>query len=558
MRVTWFGLVACGLLTALSLNAAAAVTQQHIVLQPGWNAIYVELDPDDGDDQTPATDAEPQDNAPARVFDVPEIEMVWNHPKALVSPQYPVLPSEIGFNDPGWRLYIPGTSTEFDAETAQALTNLFAVNAGEVYLVKLSGSAPKNLTITGRPRLHSIRWQPNQFNLVGFYVDPAAPTSFADYLNLSAAQSPEIYELNSATGTWDLLSKNAQMSSGKGYWVFNDGNLQLTSPLEVDLASSNGVAFLPHMAVRSITLTNRSAQDNPAISIAVDTGFSASGMSLQYFAGYDTSNNNQPQWHALAGFNPLIGAGKSSSLLLGLDRAGTDTVAQGVLTITGAGTRLRVPLLGEPLEPEVGLWAGVVMLDQVNHVNGTVPDQLEATVAPMTVKLLLHDNGSTVHLLKEVYLVSEVATDNSTQSVLLTDDSELFNYHGIALNNRREVGYRLSSSAFDFTGTKLALSGDLQSELNGVIQLQPDLPTHPMKHRYHTDHDGVQNSQEVWDITRTIKLTPDQQFAPSPEAGQGRIVGVYEEQITGVHKSTVRIRGRFVLERVNRIAQLDP
>ena len=198
------------------------------------------------------------------------------------------------------------------------------------------------------------------------------------------------------------------------------------------------------------------------------------------------------------------------------------------------------------------------MLDQVNHVNGTVPDQLEATVAPMAVKLLLHDNGSTVHLLKEVYLVSEVTADNSTQSVLLTDDAELFNYHGIALNNRREVGYRLSSSAFDFNGTKLALSGDLQSELIGVIQLQPDLPTHPMKHRYHTDHDGVQNSQEVWDITRTIKLTPDQQFAPAPDTGQGRIVGVYEEQITGIHKSTVRIRGRFVLERVNRIAQLDP
>ena len=558
MRVTWCGLWVCGFLTALSLNAAAAVTQQQIVLQPGWNAIFVELDPDDGNDQTPAADTDPADNAPAVVFNVPEIEMVWNHPKALVSPQYPVLPSEIGFNDPGWRLFIPQNSSEYDEATAQALTNLFAVSAGEVYLVKLAGEAPKTLTITGQPKLHTIRWQPSQFNLVGFYVDPANPASFADFLNLSAAQDPEIFELNSATGTWDLLTKNDAMVSGKAYWVFNDGNLQLTTPLEVDLTSSSGVAFLPHMAVRSMTITNRSAADNPDISLSVDGSFTGSGMALQYFGGYDTANNNLPQWFSLDSYSPLIGAGKESSLLLGLDRAGVTATAAGVLTITGAGTRIRLPLLGEPLEPDVGLWAGVVMLDEVNHVNGSTPDQFEQSAAPMTIKLLLHDNGSTVHLLKEVYLVSEVDEDNEVQSVLLTDDSELFNYNGIALNNRREVGYRLSSSAFDFAGTKLPLTGDLQTELNGVIQLLPDLPSHPMKHLYHTDHDGVQNSNEVWDITRSVKLTPDQAFAPSPEAGQGRIVGMYEEQIAGIHKNTVRIRGRFVLERINRITQLDP
>jgi len=154
----------------------------------------------------------------------------------------------------------------------------------------------------------------------------------------------------------------------------------------------------------------------------------------------------------------------------------------------------------------------------------------------------------------------------------VTDDQALPHYIPMEVTRGENRGHRLSSAAFDFAGTKLALTGTLDSSLSGVIELDPSLPTHPLKHRRNPDHDNLRDDngtplpatgvstfdQEVWTISRQISMQPDNHLAPAPSTGMGEISGVYQEVISGLHKKQIVIKGRFNLQRVSQVSALDP
>lgn len=545
------------LLSALHCRAAAT-TSQSFNLQPGWNSIFVELEPDD--DNAATLD----DDVPARVFNLNDIQMVWAFPRSGSTVQYVEQPAEAGFSNPDWRVYIPVS------QPTAALTNLHAVSAGRVYLVKLGGSVARTLVVQGRPEFRRIQWQPESFNLVGFYADPdpLKQVTFADFLALPGSSNPAIYKL--VNNSWTLQSKNSLVEPGRGYWVYNDGTIKLSGPLDIADNALTGLAYSELNSVKSLQLTNRALLSLPAVQL------SAADFPLRYFAGYTPAPDRTPQWLALTGVGTAIASGKNAAYLLAVDRSAMTGTAHGMLAIQGGGMRIRLPLRADPIAAgSDGLWVGSVTLNAVSNVNAPDPTVPELAPAELSFKLILHSGAAGVQLLKQVYLLGDFGDPDESRTVLVTDDNALPAFTPLALARGENVGHRISSSAFDFSGNKLLLTNRLDNPgdgLRGTIELTPELPTHPMRHRRHPDHDNLRNdnfqplpavaastfSEEVWTISRAIRLQPDQNLAPSPVAGLGTITGVYEETLQGMHKRDIRMRGRFTLQRVSLIDELDP
>ena len=469
-----YGFVCLGLLSTAGTAFSAASVVQDMALEPGWNAVFLEVSPDDRDELTE------DDRAPARVFDHPDIAMVWS----LVDPenlsQFISSPEDLGFNDPSWRVYIPSGNPE------SLLTNLYSVTPGQVYLVKLSGNQPVTLPVTGRPAFRNIQWQPNQYNLVGFYVDPAEPVSFNEFLNLAGA-NVTIYQLNPADSQWQPVSPGTAIEAGKGYWVFNDGSINQSGPVQLSATVRRGIRFPREVGVRQLALINRSGSGGSNIAFQVEPG-----VQLQYFAGYDSSDGTTPVWNSLQGHSINAPNGQEVSLLIGAARSGLSETTEVTLTVSGLGARIRIPVTVEPLASQTGLWVGVVQLTKVTNINSDATDQLEPVAAPLQMKLLLHvDQQGNTRLLKQVYLLGN---NVSGELALVTQDSRIGDFEALNITRREAMGYRLSTSAYDFAGDSVALNGTFSEGLMGTISITPDLPTHPMKHRYHRYHDDLDNS----------------------------------------------------------------
>ncbi|MCG8669803.1 MAG: hypothetical protein MI867_10360 [Pseudomonadales bacterium] len=542
------GLLAVGCLASPTDVVAYTTINQSITMTPGWNAVFLEVDPDDGDELTL------EDRDPKNVFSSPEISIVWSLVNNENPSQFITAPDELGFNDPSWRVYIPQSRPEY------ILTNLFAVTPGKVYLVKVEGTQNVTLSVQGKPIYIDHKWQPNSYNFLGFYVDPVAPTNFADFLNLGT--TTPIYQLSADGTQWEQIPQSTNIESGRGYWVYNDGSISQSNPINLSNTSLNGLIYPSSVSVKSFTFTNRSGSGDTNVTFQASNGFP-----LQYFNGYDTDGVT-PKWDSANNYTTNALQGQQTSLLLGVDRTGMTQPTDALLTITGLGARIRLPLSAEPIASNTGLWAGVVLLDEVTNVNAADASVLEKTPAPMQFKLLLHvDSAQTVSLLKQVYLLGN---ENNNSLSMITSDSLLADFSTLSVTRREGVGYRLSSSAFDFSGDHLPLSGSLGNTLTATINIEPNLATHPMKHRYHRFHDDNDNStgqtitapdtfyDEVWSISRSINITTDQLFEPSPTDGMGRITGVYSEIISGLHKQDIEMRGRFMLQRINQISELNP
>src|SRR5690625_4947234 len=130
---------------ALPLRASPAVRAgtltPTIELEPGWNAIYVEVEPDN--------------KAIEQVFAGLPVASVWrwipdDRPVSFIQN-----PDEELLTIDGWYGYFPAERPE------SILTNLYTIGANQPYLVRLAGSSKRTLKIEGRPVL-----QPRNLNSI--------------------------------------------------------------------------------------------------------------------------------------------------------------------------------------------------------------------------------------------------------------------------------------------------------------------------------------------------------------------------------------------------------
>lgn len=135
-------------LVFLALMAGIACLQgarveQAFALRPGWNAIYLEV--------------EPADRSPAAVFNNGAIKQVWSSFAGDSAVGYITSPDET-WNDGVGRRYVPANRPE------AVVTDLFSIFGNRAYLVEVGGTTSINLTVTGEPARVRRSWTGGSLN----------------------------------------------------------------------------------------------------------------------------------------------------------------------------------------------------------------------------------------------------------------------------------------------------------------------------------------------------------------------------------------------------------
>ncbi len=577
----------------LTQVAAAPMATQAFTLQPGWNSLWLEV--------------QPENNDAAAVLSGLPLESAWTYSGRLSALEFIQDPNESVWNRSSWLRFLPTNRVDSFQNT------LFAVHANRPYLLYVTNSAPISWSVTGTPRVRPLEWVPDNYNLVGFPVDPAHAPTFAGFFGLTPAhvdpatgQLRKIYRLNTS-GQWALVSGSEVMQRGIAYWVFAKGRSDFTAPFGLIVPQGDGLNYGTSLLELPLDIRN--------LGTAVRNVTVRDLCPPSVLSYYRFTTNSADSWPVLPVPYAFALAGASETRLrLAVRRqdfAGLDHEC--VLEISdGQGTLYRLPvtasktstsIAGGPATPlerarsHAGLWVGTVTLNAVAEVNSgnLVTNPLTGAISRVGVstnptptrsevnlRLLLHvDTNGVTRLLREVIQMwaDGVYTNDPSglrraaapgRHVLITDPALLPGFRGAGVRDGELVGRRLSSVGFDFdTGgtTFLPLSGNfgVSNQLSGTLSIAPTTPTNPFRHKYHPDHDNLDATfrnfvPEAYAIDRHIELTftaTDPGGGAAPDYGYGTLAGTYRERVGGLHKDDLHIAGRFRLSRVSTTGVLN-
>lgn len=531
---------------ALAPLVSQAATQA-IVLKPGWNSVWIDVSPDDP--------------APAAVFAGLPVEQVWGYFPKDRSVEFIDNPENGLWNKDSWNVYIPSGPEAF-------LTNLFAIQSQRAYLIKFGGSSDTVLTLDGTLAHRELKWRPKSYNLVGFPVDSATGGGGAGtfFLNEPALKNGAKYRLNNA-GQWIPMLSSDVVRRGEAYWIYAEAATEFGGALKVKGSTDFGAA-----AERgTVEITNTSAWPVNA-TVQAGGGFPLVKKSFDPLGDV--------VWTPVGTENLSIPPGESVTLDLGVQRKDVTAPMESTLTVKGAGTQVELPLeVGRTAASllgsgHAGLWVGNVTLREVAEVNAA-PAVAKPAPSEMSFRVILHvDAGGQVNLLKSVTTLWKAGTNgNATrgQYALVTDETRIPEFKGATLRDGRPFSYRISSIAYDYPGHTHAVSGSFGSTLTTQLSIAGNSPTHPYRHRYHPDHDGLDpqyqplpagitaDQEETWPIVRhwQFSFQPDHNDN-SPDSGYNRAHGDFQETLVGMHKTPILMKGDFELHRIAPIAEINP
>jgi hypothetical protein len=612
---TWVrGLASQGLMwLALGWGSCGARAQwvtQTLTLNPGWNAVYLEVQPANND-----CDA---------VFAGLPVESVWAWNRRFSSVQFVQDPAQLVPGQPDWLTYLPAD------HAARATRNLFALQGARAYLVKLkSGAGTTPWNVVGQPAVRTIDWLNDSFNFVGFPVAPAGGPTFQSFFSASPAHAGQpVYRLSSS-GQWQLVSSpgTTSLREGESFWAFCKGASTFAGPVQLALEQRDGLVYGRLLTEQTLRIRNNSPS---ARSLTVQEGNSQSppDASLPVLAGpvplsyYTVDTTNR-----VFGWRPLPGQlqklnlqpGEEWVLRLEVDRTrmavftppptNHGVLYQSLLILSDdTGVRYQIPVSSEgltgysatgasalarrqpkagstPPDPRAGLWVGSATIDKVSQpASITSPTNPLPVGTPLQFRLLVHvDDGGDARLLQKVLQMFKPGTlkpdpngssnnvvDQPGRYVLVTDDALIPSFTGATLRDGQPVARRLSSPAFGFaqpvlfSGQGAFGSGDFTCQ----VDLDYDDPLNPFKHRYHPDHDDLDDrfqsklpeGVESFSVGRRIEL----QFTPQdPDNltlagwGDNRLGGLYREAVSGLHHQPIYVSGTFRLSRASTIGILN-
>ncbi len=218
--------------------SAATRRAQVLALQPGWNSVFLEVQP---------------------IVDLPE-EVFRGRPVTVVACPLPGSQAEEFLRTPGdasWRSehwavwHAPGRPEAF-------LSNLHRIQARRAYLVHAMEAF--TWRVEGEGRAAEIEWQPNSCTLTGLPVAPEGSLTFAEFFQGSAAHQP-LRVLRLEAGEWrTLIDPGAQrVRAGEAYWIETQGASSHQGPIRLRLPARGELDFDLRGTVAELDLKNVSA-----------------------------------------------------------------------------------------------------------------------------------------------------------------------------------------------------------------------------------------------------------------------------------------------------------
>ncbi len=575
------------MLMALSLGwmstafAAVATMQQTFDLKPGWNAIYVEL--------------EPTENRIENIFSGIPVRSVWRWIPGKLGKDFIQDPAEGLLSLDGWFGYFPEPRPE------AFLTNLYTLSANTAYLVYLDDNQNRSFNLTGQPVYSAINWRTNGFTLTGLPVNPGSEPSFADYFSLSTQHANQpIYKLNAA-GVWEQITNlsSTVIKSGEAYWVYTDGISNYPGLIDVKLQQGESLEYRTIFTEMNFMLSNTSDVTN---FVRLDR-VGGNNMPMK-FLNVDPESGEEA-WPDLPNSRVIeLRPGEDVVVSLAVDRGNFSeermeqifsiSNEQGVRHLIHAGASTIQPLslptrgmlkrgITQAPASNAGLWAGSVQVKGVSEAQNSGVEPLPVG-KPFAFRVLIHiDATGTARLLKNVVQMWQegsytpsatnpdyLEVDVPGNYVLLTDDSLIPNYSGVTVRSGQSAGIRFSTIGYDFNGNDVEMSGEFAvgNSLSVSLLVDSDLPTNPFYHKYHPDHDNLDAQflnykQEAFQVTREMQFLFSQHNPNYPDVqdppgwGYQDMGGVFRESISGLHKNTIFIEGEFRLQRVAATAVLN-
>ncbi len=217
-----------------STDQTGPTRTQVIAMQAGWNAVFLEVHPLDGD--------------PTTVFGSLPVDIVASYFERSTVAQFVVNPDADLYRRAGWGVW-------YAAERPDAfLRTLHGVHGEQAYLIHARSAF--TWRVTGLVTAPEVQWQADAFNLVGFSVDAQAAPTFAQFFAGSNAHSHNrLYRLTD--GIWRrVLDPDAEaMRSGEAFWIYCAGASRYQGPLEVKTTTRRGVVL--GSAADTVILRNR-------------------------------------------------------------------------------------------------------------------------------------------------------------------------------------------------------------------------------------------------------------------------------------------------------------
>ncbi|CAM2010064.1 hypothetical protein [Acanthopleuribacter pedis] len=372
------------------LTAQTPVVTQTFTLHPGWNAVYLEVDPLNG-------------GAPADWFgDLPVIAL-WTHHQPESRVQFIDDPNAGLWNRPGWRVWVP-------AGTADRAVNLHRLQAQRGYLIELGGDQRRRLSITGRPVNRQPKWQARAYNLRGFPVDAAAPPRFRDYFAAEPALAAgEVVRLQ-RDGQWEPVNPNSLIEPGVAYWVYAGNAVDFSGPLR-QTVDAESLSFFDGGNTRRLSI------QNPVPGRALTLSWADPNRGVPIMVRAFNAETAEHSWRPFLPGSYTTDSQGRLDLRLAVDRdALNGDNGAGVLTVLEPeGTRLWLPVDASDLAAAVtrakrapahqGLWVGTVTINQVSHHEPVAEGEsrLESVGRPLQYRLLVHvDAAGNARLLKQV------------------------------------------------------------------------------------------------------------------------------------------------------------
>ena len=215
-------LAVAGCLGIAFQSDAASTRTQTVALQPGWNAVYLEV--------------QPAASAPTNVFANPSVQTVAWFRKGGLDSKYLRNPGDAPWRSEGWSVWYAPSQPD------AVLTDLHDIRAGQAYLIRASAAA--TLNITGEARLTQLDWQPNNCTFTGLPVSDTQGSTFQQFFAGSPAHARHrIYRLES--GVWKLVRDpaTARAKAGEAYWIQTDGASRYQGPIRLNLPGSGEIDF---------------------------------------------------------------------------------------------------------------------------------------------------------------------------------------------------------------------------------------------------------------------------------------------------------------------------
>ncbi len=585
---------------------------QEVRLKPGWNAMFLLVQPDD--------------NLVGNVFTNIPYTSVWRWSDPGNGPKFVADQSETELDTTKWQVHLP------PANAANFQNNLMRVFRHEAYLVHLGGTQEVVLSISGKPGYQKPRWATDGYTLSGFPVepadaDPASPGQFlpgvtvAQFLwgseahyDRTAGAPRGLFRLGS-DGVWSALGATNELRSGEAYWVYTRGSSDFVAPVELSFQGITEMTFGLGGADQQMQVSYRDSSTQAGALGNATLGHILTDQSLPLKVSEFTPQEGS-QWRDLPNSFPISARGYSRrTIRLAPARARVqDLVYQGIVEVKGGGAIHRIPLTVErdeasagavaavPFNP-VGLWVGTVSITHVSEVNGVTTNYVVNVVTnvvdgvtnlvqqastqvknvvvgsrptpvrdPFDLPILLHaDMQGVCRLLQQVTLLSKPpalgTADPGGQPVLLTDSTTFSQYQGVAARGRDLVGRRFSTPFFPMSNTN-GIPFDETFALGRTMKarwvLGSEATVNPFKHRYHPDHDNLDASfrvfkAEAYAVTRTVTLSVSegQGSTTNPSMGHDEIEGIYEEVVEGLHRTPITARGTFHIKRILSVGALD-